>query len=332
LPFGAARLATENRTLHVLLPAVPFVQHGAAMTQPRDRNTPLAIAAVGTATAKQPPTFGPIVVTKSLMLTAKEFFARQKGRRGTRTDLDEALSWALWADDSDLAPMVRARFDAYRALVLKALACDPLGIIEASPEVKEACHWRSEIGKTARTQAETMRHAEVETASRVKAEKERAEAEKEAARVEAEKKARDLTAARDEAKKAAAIAESERARAESERARADAERAAARAESERATQAEADRVAQVRAWGSEGGGKRAELTERGVKNLKAFWAEQSFDLDNYKPNDTGNKTKIDETAKKLKVSKGTVQRYLRVIFPERTRKRQPRPRSSAVSK
>jgi hypothetical protein len=177
-----------------------------------------------------------------------------------------------------------------------------------------------------------MRHAEVETAARIKAEKERAAseietaraqaqrvaAEKEAARVEAEKKARDLVAARDEAKRAAALAE--------------AEKAAAIAEAERAAQAEADRVAQVKAWGSQGGGERAELTKSGVEKLKAFWAGQGWKLDEYKPNDTGNKTKIEKAAKELNVSTSTIRRWLRFMFPEKTRKRQRRPRSSAAPK
>lgn len=123
--------------------------------------------------AKQPTTIGSVVITKGPMLTAEQFFARQEKRRGTRKALDEALSWARWALNSDLAPMVRATFDAYRALVLKALADDPLGIIPASPEVEEACRWLSEIGNTARSQTETMRHAEAETSARVEAERER---------------------------------------------------------------------------------------------------------------------------------------------------------------
>jgi hypothetical protein len=102
--------------------------------------------------AKLPPKIGP-VVTKGLMLTAEQFFAHQEARRGTRNALDEALSLALWALDSNLAPMVRARFDANLALVVKARDADPLGILPASPEVEEACRWLSEIGKTARAQA-----------------------------------------------------------------------------------------------------------------------------------------------------------------------------------
>ena len=113
-----------------------------------------------------------------------------------------------------------------------------------------------------------MGYAEVETSARIKAEKERAAseiqtardqaqrvaAEKEAARVEAEKKARDLVAARDEAKKAAALAE--------------AEKAAAIAEAERAAQAEADRVAQVKAWGSQGVESEPNSPRAGLRSSK----------------------------------------------------------------
>jgi hypothetical protein len=87
-----------------------------------------------------------------------------------------------------------------------------------------------------------------------------------------------------------------------------------------------------RGEGKRGGKKRTVLTDKGVIDLKAFWAERGWDLDEYKPNDTGNKTKIQKAAQKLEVSKGTIHRWLRVIFPEKTRKRQRRPRSSAAPK
>jgi hypothetical protein len=99
------------------------------------------------ATTDQPAEIGPFVVTKGQMLTGPQFYARQEERRGTRLLLDDALSWALWVNRDRLVPMAGALFDAYRALVVKALDNDPLGILPASPEVEEACRWLNEIGR-----------------------------------------------------------------------------------------------------------------------------------------------------------------------------------------
>ena len=193
--------------------------------------------------AKQPPKFGPVTITKGQMQKGDEFYARQEERRGTRKALDEALSLALWVDVDRLAPMARTIFDAKRALVLKALADDPLGIIPASPEVEEACRWLSNTGVTARSQATIKKN-----------------------------------------------------------------------------------------WSSQGGKGRTAETDDGIANLKAYWSEQGWDLDQYKPYDTGNTHKVEKSAEALGVDKRTIgryiARYMRDRFPEMTKKRRRRAPSS----
>jgi hypothetical protein len=259
--------------------------------------------------AKQPPTIGPLVVTKGRMETGDQFYARALERRGTRRPIDNALAASLDALKGEWPLITRESLKADRAFLLKGRD-DNDGTRPLSPEDQAACERLVRWGQAARDQADARVEAEREAA--------RVKAKREAARVEAETTARDLAAARDEVKKAAAIAE--------------AEKAAVLVEAERAAHAEADRIAQVKAWGLQGGRKRTVRTERGVKALKAFWAEQGWDLDKYKPYDKGNKSKIEKTTKKLGVGEREIARYLGVIFPEKTRKRLRRPRSSAAPK
>ena len=88
--------------------------------------------------------------------------------------------------------------------------------------------------------------------------------------------------------------------------------------------------AKGRLQGKKGAEGRTGLTKTGVANLEAFWAEQGWDLDNYKLYDKDNKIKKEKTAKKLGVSVGQIGRYLRAKFPEMKRKRRPRAPPSAA--
>ena len=259
--------------------------------------------------AKQPPPTKPLIVIKGRMETGDQFFARCLAERGTaRQIIDEALAASREALDAGL---MFIGLEADRAFVIKERDDNPDGTKPLSPEAWTACARLMSIGQA--TRAELAKRAAAEAA-------ERAAAEKEAARVETETAARDLAAARDEAERVAAIAESERARAE-------AERAVAIAESERAARAEAERVARAKARSAKGGRGRTAETEKGVAKLEAFWGAEGW-LDKYKPYDKDNKIRIDKTMKALKVSRETVYRYLRVIFPEKKRGRRPRAPSS----
>ena len=116
---------------------------------------------------------GPIIVRLRGKETAEEFFARREAQRGACVDYDDALSWARDAVESGLLSLFhQASVEADRALVLAALAADPLGIIKPSPGVRAACTRLRDLGRDARLQllveAETIKREkpQIEAATR----------------------------------------------------------------------------------------------------------------------------------------------------------------------
>jgi hypothetical protein len=73
---------------------------------------------------------------------------------GSASKYDEALAWARDAVESGL--LSRFYVETDRALVLAALAADPLGIIEPSLEVDAACTRLRDFGRQVRLQAERV--------------------------------------------------------------------------------------------------------------------------------------------------------------------------------
>jgi hypothetical protein len=95
----------------------------------------------------------PIVVRMGRMETAEQFFARLEGQRGRRVVIDKALAWARDAVESGLlSPFHQASVETDRAVVLAALAADPRGVIEPSPEIRAACTRLRDLGRQARLQ------------------------------------------------------------------------------------------------------------------------------------------------------------------------------------
>jgi hypothetical protein len=111
--------------------------------------------------AKQPPTIGPLVVTKGLMETGDQFFARRVAERGTaRQIIDDALAASLDALRPDLTFF---GLEADRAFVLKERDDNPDGTKPLSAEAWAACARLMEIGKA--TRGEVAKRAQAEAAA-----------------------------------------------------------------------------------------------------------------------------------------------------------------------
>jgi hypothetical protein len=92
------------------------------------------------------------------METAEQFFARLKGRHGTRVIYDKALALARDALDSKrLSPLAAALVERHRAVVMAALHDDPVGIKPPTLEVIDACVDLANLGAAARFQSDAER-------------------------------------------------------------------------------------------------------------------------------------------------------------------------------